>query len=123
MSLESFLWAIVCSISILACVLFLIFGQITVRKLRKNPEVRDSLGLEFFSGWDIFNAAMVLALPLKYGRWRKRAAFGMLHADADLLYKHTTRFDRILARIFFVPWVLTGLFVVVLLFFYFKIGY
>jgi hypothetical protein len=115
MSLFSLLLAIDVCIAIIACILFVIFGQATVRKLRKNPAVKDVLGLEFISGWDIFNVAQALALPIKYAQWRKKAPLGMLHADADVLYKHTTRFDRILARVFFVPWVVAGLFGVVLM--------
>ena len=90
------------------------FGQTTVRKLRKNPET-DVLGMEFVSGWDIFNVAQALALPRKYAQWRKKAPFGMLHADADVLYEHTTRFDKILAKVFFVPWMVAALFSVVLM--------
>ena len=39
--------------------LYLLFGQITVRKLRKNPETKQSLGIEFVSGWDILNVAQI----------------------------------------------------------------
>ncbi len=70
--------------------------------------------MEFVSGWDIFNVAQALALPTKYARWRKKGPLGMLHSDAEVLYAHTTRFDRILAIIFVVPWMFTGLFSVVL---------
>ena len=115
MSLFSLLLAIDVCIAIIACILFVIFGQATVRKLRKNPETKDVLGMEFVSGWDIFNVAQALALPRRYAQWRKKAPLGMLHANVDLLYKHTTRFDRILARIFFVPWIVAGLFGVVLM--------
>jgi hypothetical protein len=115
MSLFSLLLAIDVCIAIIACILFVFFGQTTVRKLRKNPETKDVLGIEFVSGWNIFNVAQALALPRKYARWRNKAPFGMLHADADLLYKHTTRFDRILAKVFFVPWMAAGLFSVVLM--------
>ena len=115
MSLFSLLLAVGACIAIIAWILFVIFGQVTVRKLRKNPETKDALGMEFVSGWDIFNVAQALALPRKYAQWRKKAPLGMLHANVDLLYKHTTRFDRILARIFFVPWIVAGLFGVVLM--------
>jgi hypothetical protein len=115
MSLFSLLLAIDTFICIIALILYVIFGQITVRKLRKNPETKDALGIEFVSGWDILNVAEALALPKKYALRRKKLAFGMLHADADVLYQHTTRFDRILAKIFLVPFVFAGTFAVVLM--------
>ena len=114
MSLFSLLLAVGACIAVIAWILFVIFGQVTVRKLRKNPETKDVLGIEFVSGWNIFNVAQALALPRKYARWRKKAPFGMLHADADLLYKHTTRFDRILARVFFIPFMFAAFFLLVL---------
>jgi hypothetical protein len=114
MSLFSLLLAIGCGIGLIAWILFVIFGQVTVRKLRKNPETKDALGIEFISGWDIFNVAQALALPLKYARWRKKAPLGMLHADADLLHKHATRLDRILARVFLIPFMFAGFFLLVL---------
>ena len=83
--------------------MFVIFGQVTVRKLRKNPETKDVLGIEFVSGWDILNVAMALGLPGKFCRQTKLSPFGMLHADPDVLYEHTTRFDRILARLYLIP--------------------
>ena len=114
MSLFSLLLAIGACVEIITLILFVIFGQATVRKLRKNPETKDSLGMEFVSGWDIFNVAQALALPRKYAQWRKKAPLGMLHADADLLHKHTTRFDRILARVFYIPFMFAAFFLLVL---------
>jgi hypothetical protein len=109
MSLFSLLLAIVTFISIIACILFVIFGQITVRKLRKNPKTKDALGIQFVSGWDIFNVAEALGLPKSFALRRKKLAFGMLRADADLLYKHTNKLDRILARVFLVPFAFAGI--------------
>jgi TRAP-type C4-dicarboxylate transport system permease small subunit len=115
MSLFQVLLAIDLCILLIAMILFVIFGQTTVRKLRKNPETKNALGVEFVSGWDILNTANALALPKKFARRIKKAPFGMLHADADLLYKHTSRFDRILAKIFYVPWMLFGLLMIFLI--------
>jgi uncharacterized membrane protein len=115
MSLSSYLLAMICLTSIIACILFVLFGQVTVRKLRKNPVTKDALGIKFVSGWDIFNAAMILTFTRKYGRRIKQVPFGTLHANADVLYEHTTRLDRVLARVFFVPWALTGVFAVALM--------
>jgi len=115
MSLFSLLLAIDTCILLVSAILLVIFGQITVRKLRKNPETKNALGIEFVSGWDIINAANALALPIKYARRRKKLPFGMLHADPDVLYNHTNRLDRILARLFVIPWAFGGLSAVVLM--------
>ncbi len=82
-------------------ILFVLFGQITVRKLRKNPETKSHLGLEFVSGWDIINVAKALALPKWLNDKLEGTPLFFLYADSDLLYKHTTKFDRILARLFY----------------------
>jgi len=56
-SLIATLSAIPAAAGFVAWILFIIFGQVTVRKLRKNPETKHELGIEFASGWDIFNVA------------------------------------------------------------------
>ena len=84
---------------IIALTFFVIFGEKTVRKLRKNPKTKDSLGIEFMSGWDILNVMMALALPKRMTRMFKKSPLAALYADIDLLEKHTTRSDCILARI------------------------
>jgi len=58
-------------------ILYIIFGQVTVRKLRKNPKTRCELGIELISGWDIFNVAGALALPKAITRRIKRNAISM----------------------------------------------
>ncbi len=64
--------------------------------MRKNPETKHELGFEYVSGWNIFNVAQALTLPKTIAqRIRKNA--GTFQADPDLLYKHTTVFDRVLA--------------------------
>ena len=105
MSLFSTLLAIPAAVGIIAWILFVIFGQVTVRKLRKNPETKHELGIEFVSGWDILNVAQALSLPAALEKRLKNKEF---HANADLLYKHTTVFDRVLARVFCVLFVFSG---------------
>jgi hypothetical protein len=116
MSLSDGLFAIASCIGLIGLILCVIFGQVTVRKLRKNPETKGELGMEFYSGWDIFNVGLALTLPRKYARWsKKKGPFGMLRADVDLLYNHTTRFDRILARVFYIPCAFSAFSLLVLL--------
>ena len=119
MSLFSLLLAIGCGIGLIALILYVIFGQVTVRRLRKNPKTKNALGIEFVSGMDILNVAQALALPKKFALWLNKGCLGegflgMLNADADLLHKHTTRFDRILARVFYIPFIFAGFFLLIL---------
>ena len=90
-------------------VLFVLFGQIAVRKLRKNPETKDHLGMSLASGWDIINVANTFCEPKWYRERVKKSPMAALSADYDLLYKHTTLFDRILARVFMCLWVSSGI--------------
>jgi len=84
----------------ISSILFIVFGQVTVRKLRKNPDTKHELGFEYMSGWSIFNVALTLTLPKAIAQRVQKNA-GILQADPDLLYQYTTVFDRILARIFY----------------------
>ncbi len=81
-------------------ILYVLLGQITVRKLRKNPETKNELGMEFVSGWDIINVAQALAIPAFIIRRFKDTPLSFLYANAELLIKHTNKFDRVLAFIF-----------------------
>jgi len=100
-SLFSTLLAIPAAAGLFSCVLLIIFGQITVRKLRKKPETMQELGIELLSGWDIFNVAQALSLPKAIAQKIRDNPMGTMHANPDLLYKHTTVFDRVLARLFY----------------------
>lgn len=100
---------IACAIGFVALIVFVLFGQITVRKLRKNPETKDELGIEFISGWNILNVAQALALPTFIARKLKDSPLSALHADKDILKNHTNRFDRILATIFYVLFLSSGI--------------
>ena len=92
----------------IALILYVVFGQVTVRKLRKNPETKESLGIEFASGWDILNVAQALALPKSWSRKLESSHLSGLYAKSELLRKNTTLFDRILARIFWYSYVISG---------------
>jgi hypothetical protein len=81
-------------------ILWVVFGQVTVRKLRNNPATKDRLGIEFYSGWDILVVAQTISLPRGYVRLRDKNPF-TIPPKADLLYTHTTKFDRLLGRIFY----------------------
>lgn len=98
--LELFLFELGLGGGLLACVLFVVFGQTTVRRLRKNPTTKEKLGIEFASGWDILNVAGALSTP-KWLRDRfNRSSLSFMVADHQALYENTNRFDRVLGRIF-----------------------
>lgn len=101
MSIFSKLLGITSGILLLALILYVLFGQITVRKLRKNPKTKAALGVEFASGWDIINVAQALAIPKSWARKLKKSPLSALYADVDLLYEYTNKFDRVLAFIFY----------------------
>jgi len=92
----------------------LIFGQVTVRKLRKNPETKEAMGMEFVSGLDIINVAEALAIPKGIMRKLKNSPLSCLYADKDILIKHTNLFDRILGAVFFWIFVFAGSFLIIL---------
>ncbi len=112
----SILFAIPAATMLVGWVLFVIFGQITVRKLRKNPETKHELGIEFLSGWDIFNVAQALTLPKSVmQRIRNNPQGGsVVFANYKLLYEHTTVFDRVLARVFYTLFTFSGFGLIIL---------
>ena len=115
----SALLAIPFAVGLVACILFVVFGQVTVRKLRKNPATKYELGIEFASGWDTLNVAGALALPKVITRRIKRNSISMgmgqgFEADPDVLHKHTTVFDRVLARMFFWSWMFSAFGLIIL---------
>ena len=109
MTMFSKLLAFVFIFMLIACILYVIFGQITVRKLRKNPKTRDALGLEFVSGWDIINVAQALAFPASWSRKLEKSQISYLYANAGMLRENTTRLDRVLGSLFYWTMMLSGL--------------
>ena len=84
--------------AILAGIFFVIFGEVTVRKLRKNAETKDWLGMEFVSGGNIVSVAQILAWPRFLTR--RSGTFGLM-PNAELMFSHTTKLDRFLGRVFY----------------------
>lgn len=105
MSLFSQLLGLVAIFMFLACILYVVFGQVTVRKLRKNPNTKDALGVELASGWDIINVAQVFSLPRSWTKKIEQSKFSFMYANASVLYENTNKFDRALGFIFY--WLLT----------------
>ncbi len=114
MSLFSQLLAFVAFFMLLALILYVIFGQVTVRKLRKNPDTKNALGVEFASGWDIINVAQALSIPRAWSRKLEGSPLSALYANSEYLHKNTTRFDRLLDAIFYWLFTFSGLAMIVL---------
>src|SRR5690606_1832669 len=113
--LESILFGFAMIGCLITCILYVIFGQITVRKLRKNPAAKDKLGVELVSGWDILNVAGALSTPKWLREKYSKSSLAFLNADYAFLRQSTTRFDRVLARIFSVIFYSTGISSIVLI--------
>lgn len=101
MSAFSFLLGILFALVLVAMLLYIVFGQLTVRKLRNTPEAKQILGIEFISGWDIINVAQALSMPKWFVRKLKDNQLNTMFADAELLYEHTTKLDRLLAKVLY----------------------
>ncbi|HWV15178.1 MAG TPA: hypothetical protein VN030_07080 [Cellvibrio sp.] len=93
----------------ITAILYVAFGQITVRKLRKNPKTKDFLGLEYASGWDIINVAQALALPRALSRKLEKSPLAFMNANATVLFEHTNTLDRILGSVFYWLLMVSGL--------------
>ena len=106
MDILSTLFALNAAALFVALILYVIFGQVTVRKLRKNPATKDKLGIELASGWSILNVAQAIALPRFITDKLKQSPISSMYAHTDELLAHTTLFDRVLARVFY--WLFTG---------------
>jgi hypothetical protein len=83
---------------LVAGILYVVFGQVTVRRLRSNPATRHRLGMEFMHGGDIGNVAQALGWPRWIQERAERGGLRFLVADSRAIRQHTTRLDRILGR-------------------------
>lgn len=95
--------------AVLVSMLYIAFGQLTVKRLRKNPKTKDALGLEYVSGWDIINVAQALALPRNWSKKLEERSRYFMHAKASLLLENTNKFDRLLGSAFYWLLIITGL--------------
>jgi len=101
MSILDLLFRITMSAIIASAILYLIFAQVTVRKLEKIQVTREQMGFEPISGWRIFNVAQALSFPKTFFHRVQRSPLSFLHANAELIYANTNRLDRVLARLFY----------------------
>ncbi len=87
--------------AIIVGVLYVAFGQLTVKKLRKNQKTNSALGLEYASGWDIINVAQALALPRSWSRTLESSQLSFMYANSTIIHDNTTTFDRVLGFTFY----------------------
>lgn len=91
----------------LSMILYVVLGQITVRRLRKNPEIRRLLGMELASGWDILNVAGALSRPKCFSEMIRNSPLSFMAADERPLYANTNIAERCIARVFFWSWIIS----------------
>ncbi len=109
MDIEKTLFVIFLVGCLLSAVLYVVFGQVTVRKLRKNPNTKELLGMEFISGWDIINVAKAFSLPRSWMLKVEKSKFAFMYANSSTLFENTSIFDRVLGCIFYWTLTLSGL--------------
>lgn len=107
-ALENMIFTCALISTFISCILFVAFGQITVRKLRKNPKTKSVMGVEFTSGWDILNVASALSRPKWLNNRYKKSQLYFMVANTDILYETTNMFDRILAKTFWYTYIISG---------------
>lgn len=82
--------------------LFVVFSDVTVRRLRNHQETKDVLGVEFATGADTVNVAVALSLPRPlYNKLFRRKNQYFTNADAEKISAFTSVVDRLIARLFF----------------------
>ena len=84
---------------LVAGVMYLVFGQVTVRRLRKSPATRDCLGMELLNGGDIVLVAQALTWPGWMQQRAENGCLGFMVARSRVIRQYTNRLDRILARL------------------------
>lgn len=109
MSIFSKLLAFVFIFMLIACVLYVVFGQVTVRKLRKNSKTKYELGLQLVSGWDIINVAQALSFPESWSKKLEKSSMSFFYANTKVLRENTNRLDRILGALFYWTMMSSGL--------------
>ena len=114
MNIENILFGCSMGGMLIGLLFYVVFGQVTVRKLRKNPDTKEALGVEFASGWDIYNVAQALSLPKSLTRRLEGGPLSAMYARSECLRENTTAFDRVLAFLFYWLFTASGLILIML---------
>lgn len=108
MKVESFILVGLIVALILTAISYLLFSFICVRRLRKNPNTKALLGLEFMSGWDVINIAQALTFPHSWSEKLAQSPLSSIYANAQVINEHVNYLDKVLGRIFYTLLILTG---------------
>lgn len=106
MSAIHYLFTFLLLSSIFSWVLFIIFGRVTVSRLRKDPKSSSNLGFQLFSGQDVLNVAQAIALPRSLTRKMSSGSWGALRVDPDIVEELISPLERRLAKVMF--WSITS---------------
>ncbi|MCP4489664.1 MAG: hypothetical protein GY820_20470 [Gammaproteobacteria bacterium] len=110
-------------ILLMILILYVIFGQVTVRKLRINPATKDVLGFQYVSGTDIANVIKILSISRAKAERLSEGKMSFLYANVGLIYKNTNQIDRIFAKLLYWLMVFWALGTGVLMLVYFAGGF
>jgi hypothetical protein len=80
-------------------ILCIAFGETTIKKLKKNDQLKSELDHKLIGYPNIIGVAQALSLP----RWAtyQFVKFFSMSPDPNVLYMHTTKLDRVLGRVFY----------------------
>lgn len=102
------LYSFMLSVGVTGCcvsmMLFVLFNQTTVRKLKtiKHSEPTN----QYHSNWDVINTAQALSIPKSWAEKLEHSTLSALYTNASALHTQTTTADRALAATFY--WLLTS---------------
>lgn len=83
----------------LSYVLLCLVHFLTVRRLRRLPDIKNRLGFSMLPGDDAFNVALALSWPRSLMRLLDTSVTGWCFANADSVYRHTSRGERWVGRL------------------------
>jgi hypothetical protein len=75
--------AVALALVMIVGMLFVVLDEVAVRKLRKNPETKSILGMEFVSGWGILNVVHALSWPRSFMGRAEKGPLLFLHAKSE----------------------------------------
>lgn len=93
-------WLMACGLvgTLISAVLYVMFNLLTVRRLRRDPQIRLRLGIALFPGGETVGIARTLTWPRAWVRRTDRKASDAIRPDPEALYRHTHAGERYLAR-------------------------
>ncbi|WP_226668692.1 hypothetical protein [Microbulbifer aggregans] len=85
---------------------YVTFGFLTVRRLRKIPELDYDLGTRFIGGRDVFKVAAALAVPKPWINKVENSSISFYISNPTLIRKNTNKFEQAFgASVFWSFWI------------------